>query len=299
MRFGLLVMAVIVIGGFIFWRDITGLVKGKKDNTAVASIQDVRSSDSANEAWGGGVTIAQKWDLPPVLKEVSGIAYMDGDRFACIQDEQGVIYIYNRAAGKVEKEIRFGAPGDYEDIALVGEKAWVVRSDGKLFEVDMASGKATQHSTPLTAEHNVEGLVYDKASNRLLLAIKDDEPGGADYKGIYGFDLAGKKMAKEPVYKIDMTNEAFASDKGKKKGKNKSVKPSAIGIHPSTGEIYVTDGPKSRLLIMEKNGNLKNVLQLGKSFEQPEGITFSPSGELYISNEGNKQPGNILAVTLP
>jgi uncharacterized protein YjiK len=298
MRFGLLVFAVIVIGGFIFWKDITGVVKGTRNNNTVASVRDVRSKDSANEAWAGGsVTIAQKWDLPSVLKEVSGIAYIDKDRFACIQDEQGVIFLYNRATGKVEKEIAFGAPGDYEDIALVGEKAWVVRADGKLFEVDMASGKATAHNTPLTENHNVEGLAYDKANNRLLLAIKDEEPGGADYKGIYGFDLAGKKLAKEPVYRIDVTHEAFASDKGKKK--SKSVKPSAIGIHPSTGEIYVTDGPKSRLLIMDKSGAIKEVLQLGKSFEQPEGITFSPGGELYISNEGNKQPGNILAVTLP
>lgn len=297
MRFGLLVMAVIVIGGFIFWKDITGFVKGDKPNTVLANVQEVRSNDSANEAWGGGVKIAQKWDLPSVLKEVSGIAYIDNDRFACIQDEQGVIYIYNRAAGKVEKEIPFGSAGDYEDIALVGEKAWVVRADGKLFEVDMASGKATAHSTPLTEDHNVEGLAYDKTNNRLLLAIKDEEPGGADYKGIYGFDLAGLKMAKEPVYRIDVTHEAFASDKGKKK--NKYVKPSAIGIHPSTGDIYVTDGPKSRLLIMDKNGAMKNLLQLGKAFEQPEGITFSPGGDLYISNEGNKQPGNILEVTLP
>lgn len=297
MRFGLLVIAVIVIGGFIFWKDITGFVNGPKPNTVVASVQEVRSNDAANEAWGGGVTIAQKWDLPSVLKEVSGIAYIDNDRFACIQDEQGVVYIYNRATGKVEKEIAFGAPGDYEDIALVGEKAWVVRADGKLFEVDMASGKATTHSTPLTVDHNVEGLAYDKTNNRLLLAIKDEEPGGADYKGVYGFDLAGKKMANEPAYRIDVTHEAFASDKGKKK--SKSVKPSAIGIHPTTGDIYVTDGPKSRLLIMDKNGTIKGVLQLGKSFEQPEGITFSPSGDLYISNEGNKQPGNILAVTLP
>ena len=299
MRFGLLVIIVVLIGGFIFWRDISGVVKGTRSNSMEAVIQDSKTDRSDNAAWADGIKIAQKWNMPSVLKEVSGIAYMDGDRFACIQDEQGIIYIYNTATGKIEKEIPFAAAGDFEDITLVGETAWVVRADGKLFEVDVKSGKAAQHNTLLTVEHNVEGLAYDKASNRLLLAIKDEEPGGADYKGIYGFDLATKKLAKDPVYKIDLEHDLFAEGKGKKGKKGKAVKPSAIGIHPSTGEIYVTDGPKSRLLIMDSKGEIKNLVELGKAFEQPEGLAFGPQGELYISNEGNKQPGNILAVTLP
>lgn len=299
MRFGLLVIVVVLIGGFIFWRDISGVVKGTRSNSMEAVIQDSKTDRSDNAAWADGIKIAQKWNMPSVLKEVSGIAYMDGDRFACIQDEQGIIYIYNTATGKIEKEIPFAAAGDFEDITLVGETAWVVRADGKLFEVDVKSGKAAQHNTLLTVEHNVEGLAYDKASNRLLLAIKDEEPGGADYKGIYGFDLATKKLAKDPVYKIDLAHDLFAEGKGKKGKKGKAVKPSAIGIHPSTGEIYVTDGPKSRLLIMDSKGEIKNLVELGKAFEQPEGLAFGPQGELYISNEGNKQPGNILAVTLP
>jgi uncharacterized protein YjiK len=163
----------------------------------------------------------------------------------------------------------------------------------------MNSGKTNQHSTPLTVEHNVEGLAFDKANNRLLLAIKDEEPNGADYKGIYGFDLATKKLANEPVYKIDLAHELFADGKEKKGKKGKAIKPAAIGIHPATGDIYVTDGPKSRLLIMDSNGAIKALLPLGKAFAQPEGLTFSPQGDLYISNEGNKKPGNILAVTLP
>ena len=296
MRFGLLVIIVILIGGFIFWRDIAGVVKGTDVTGTETSVKEIKNENSEYEAWAKGVTIAQKWDMPAVLKEISGIAYIDNERFACIQDEQGVIYIYNHTTGKVEKEVSFASPGDYEDIALVGRTAWVVRADGKLFEVDLNSGKATQHSTPLTQEHNVEGLAYDKANSRLLLAIKDDEPNGADSKGIYGFDLATKKLANSPVYKIDLAHEQFATGKGKK---GKGIKPAALGIHPATGEIYVTDGPKSRLLIMDSKGAIKELLPLGKAFEQPEGLTFSPEGDLYISNEGNKQAGNILSVTLP
>jgi len=35
-----------------------------------------------------------------------------------------------------------------------------------------------------------------------------------------------------------------------------------------------------------------------KQFLQPEGITFNAAGDLFISNEGIKQPGNILQVKI-
>ena len=74
--------------------------------------------------------------------------------------------------------------------------------------------------------------------------------------------------------------------------------PSAIGIHPLTNEIFITDGPKANLLIMDEAGMIKKLVQLGKDFSQPEGITFGPQGEIFISNEGSKLPGNILQVEL-
>ena len=50
---------------------------------------------------------------------------------------------------------------------------------------------------------------------------------------------------------------------------------------------------------MDRGGKIKALHPLtGSAFEQPEGITFSPSGEMYISNEGGKGQGNILLVNL-
>ena len=98
---------------------------------------------------------------------------------------------------------------------------------------------------------------------------------------------------KEPVFKIDLQDEMIANQQDKK---NKSIMPSSIGINPVTNEIFITDGPKSKLLIMDKSGMIKKLVQLGKDFSQPEGITFSPQGEMFISNEGSKLPGNILKV---
>lgn len=292
-------IAVLLILIFVFRKDVTFLLGSKTDVEKTKKEKkgkgnDKKNSDEKSTSSISEVVILQKWELPPVLKEVSGIAYMDEQRFACIQDEEGTIFIFNRASKQIEKQIPFAGPGDYEGITLNGNTAYIVRADGQLYEVDMNAGEssAKQYSTPLTAEHNIEGLWYDKKNERLLLAAKDDNEDN-DYKGVYAFDLKTKKLASDPAMKIDLNNELIQSSKGKKK---KALMPSAIGIHPLTNEIFITDGPKARLLILDDAGTSKKFLQLGKEFAQPEGITFSPQGEIFISNEGTKEPGNIIQV---
>ena len=69
-------------------------------------------------------------------------------------------------------------------------------------------------------------------------------------------------------------------------------------INATTNEIFITDGLQAMLLIMDYSGTIKKLYQLGKDFAQPKGITFSQQGEIFISNEGTKQPGNILKVEI-
>ncbi len=296
------VFGLIIVLAFVFWKDVksisgiaSGPEKAQKEDTEKKS--DKKSSKDNGGSNVSDVLILKTWELPSDLMEVSGIAYIDEQRFACIQDEAGTIFIFNRASNKVEKEIPFAGAGDYEGITVKGNTAYVLRADGRLYEVDMNAGKSSvkEYNTSLTAEHYVEGLCYDKDKDQLLLAIKDDEPGKPGFKGIYAFDLSRKTFIKEPVFKIDLRHEALTSTQGKK---NKTIMPSAIAIHPLTNEIFITDGPKANILIMDKSGTIKKLVQLGKGFSQPEGITFSPQGEIFISNEGSKQPGNIMQVEL-
>ncbi|HEX6168694.1 MAG TPA: SdiA-regulated domain-containing protein [Chitinophagaceae bacterium] len=282
----------------VFWKDVKSLTGATSDaNTIKKENKGKKDKDDSGTATISDVVIVEKWDLPADLKEVSGIAYMDDQRFACIQDEIGTIFVYNSATNKIEKEIQFAGVGDFEGITLKGDIAYVIRADGKIFEIDMKIGKssAKEYSTSLTIEHNVEGLCYDKNNNRLLLATKDNDPVNPGYKGIYAFDLSKKVFIDQPVYKINLKDEIFGTAAAQDK-KSKSIMPSAMAIQPLTNDIYITDGPRSKLLVMDKSGNIKQLLQLGSAFSQPEGITFSPEGQLYISNEGTKQPGNILKV---
>jgi uncharacterized protein YjiK len=259
-----------------------------------------KQKDKVDAAGSADIQILQKYEVPAVLKEISAVVYLDENRFACVQDEIGKIFIYNSAANKIEREISFAGPGDYEGLAIAGQTAYVLRADGQIFEVknfNAAKPSTIMHKTSLTVKHNTEGMCYDSSNNRLLVAIKGTEPGNTGYKGIYSFSLSDKKMQKDPVYKIDLSDPAFAEFKSKKAGSQ--MQPSAIAIHPKTGDLYITEATKPKLLIMDKQGAIKSVKSLSsKDFNQPEGISFSPSGQLFISNEGSKQPGNILQVAI-
>ena len=299
MRFTLLIVLVILSMGFIFRKDIYHVMDNIKEPQSLQKEKKEKNKPGENNEsnTSAGVSVVEKWDLPNELKEVSGIAYIDQDKIACVQDEIGTIFIYNISTNKIEKEISFGDAGDYEGLTVNGSTAFVVRSDGNIFEVDMNSDKRSvkEYDTPLTADHNVEGLCFDKSNNRLLVAIKDDEPGNKNYKGIYAFNLDTKTMAKEPVLQIKLDDEILNTGSGKK---SKTFKPSALGIHPLSKDLYLTDGPAARLMIMNADGVIKNIIELGKNFPQAEGITFSPQGDIFISNEGTKQPGNIMQVRI-
>ena len=300
--FGLL--AIFTVFAFIFWKDIRsftgkkpGLAKVKSEKNDGAEKKSKKNKQEVAMAFDSSIKIVQKWDMPSDLKEISGIAYVGKNRFACVQDELGKIFIFNTATGEIEKEIQFAGSGDYEGIAIVGETAYIMRADGKLFELkNYSSGKPSlvEHDTHLTAKQDVEGLCYDEKNNRLLLAIKGREPNSKDYKGIYAFDLSSKKIETAPAIKIDLTHNIWSGTKSKNK-----IQPSDIDVHPVTGDIYIVDGADSKLLVMGADGTKKKLYQLSNTdFPQPEGMAFNQAGELFISNEGRTGTGNILKISL-
>lgn len=247
-----------------------------------------------------GANVIISWLLPKSLLEVSGIAWLDADHFACVQDELGKVFIFNVRQNKIDQEIPFGPNGDYEGIAVVGETIYVLRADGVLFGIENYSGdkrSVKMYKTRLSKKQDSESLAYDEKNKRLLIAAKEVNSESSDFKGIYAFDLTTKTMPEAPVFKIDLKHEIFGDIK-KGKAKN-SISPSDIDIHPINGNLYILEGTKPKLLIMSPEGKMLSLYELDeKDFPQPEGISFGPDGKLYISNEGNKKEGNILQVEL-
>ena len=245
-------------------------------------------------------TVLEKWNLPDELREVSGITWVGQDRVACVQDEDGIIFIFNLRTSRVEDRIRFGDKGDFEGLAKMGEDAFVLRSDGILYEVRNFLGETPAVEQYRTAASglpgvNLEGLCADPERNRLLLAIKE-QGRKTGQKEVFPFDLEAKQGSDQPLFVIDLSHPILERIEGKR---NNKFSPGEIGIHPVTGEYYVLDGTRPKILITDPTGKPRELFLLRiADFENPEGLTFNPRGELFISNEAEGGPANILKVAL-
>ena len=252
--------------------------------------------------------------MPGVLTEISGLGITpDRRHLLAVQDEDGIIFLINRQTGKVDGEIDFWKDGDYEGIEAVGEAIWVVKSSGTLYRV-VYDGK--EHSELekfnqlLGQKNDVEGLAYDAVSHRLLLACKGRAGDGEEYtfkKGIYAFDLESQQMDSIPTYlisledvqaylqtspnirKLEKLMDYFSLDKSEF-----VFSPSALAIHPHTGELYILSSVGKLLLILSPGNEILHIEKLRKEVHgQPEGIAFDADGTMYIANEGTGSKGVI------
>ncbi|WP_035916751.1 SdiA-regulated domain-containing protein [Flavimarina sp. Hel_I_48] len=243
-------------------------------------------------------TIHNSWQLPEILNEVSGIVWLSEETMACVQDEDGVIFIYDLKDKKITNKIKFAGPGDYEGIAVRNNNVYVMRSDGTIFEVEnfrTKKIKVKKIETRFTSKNNIETLTLDPKTNDLLIAPKDrDFEDG--FKGIYRVSIDGHETDAQPFIKIYMNDAAFTSHQKKKI--YKTFRPSEVAVHPKTGEYYLLEGKDPKLVILDADGAIKTVHKLDKdTFAQPEGITFDPDGTLYISNESGDNEATILQVS--
>ena len=242
--------------------------------------------------------------LPDILREVSGVTIIDTETLAFIQDERGVIYIFNTRENRIKFQIVFGEKGDYEDLVLVNNDIYILRSDATLFRISgfmSADFKVTRLRTGIPAVDN-EGLCYDRDNDRLLIGCKSDikTDNLKNRRAIYSFDLKTMSLHTNPVYILDpkninkeSVNYSDNSDKGKKdKKKEPELRTSAIGINPKTGKLFLISAKDHILCVINKDGTFGEIADLDKDlFQQAEGIAFYPDGDMLITNEaGNKKP---------
>jgi len=243
-----------------------------------------------------------KIQLPEILHEISGLTDIDEHTLALVQDEDGIVFIYDWQKEEIIKQIRFGEGGDYEGVTKAGNSIYVLRSDGKLFEIENFESedfKVNEYDTEIPVKNN-EGLGYDAKHKRLLIAGKS-KPKGDEYKGkraVFAFDLDSMGLMKQPVYIFKEENiERFVKE-NKSDGEieqNLKINPSAIAVHPITDRLFVLSSKDKLVYIFNRENGLEAVHQLDKKLHlQPEGITFLDNGDMFISNEGVEERPSLL-----
>ncbi|GEM_PF-69039 len=247
--------------------------------------------------------------LPRALREISGLTVLDSLRLGAIQDEAGTLFILDARTGVVTERKKFGKDGDYEGLERVDHRVFVLRSDGALFEIaDWRAPKlvVTKHRTRLSSKYDTEGLGYDAARRRLLIACKE-YPGKKlkRHRAVYAFDLTTNALLDAPVFTIPTKEMPALSGESALNRRLRRLfgsvfdmsdfKPSALAVHPVTGRVYVLSSVRKMILVLTPEGAVSDVWALPKKrFPQPEGLTFLPDGTLFISNEGGGKRATLL-----
>jgi uncharacterized protein YjiK len=236
----------------------------------------------------------EKMELGKHLHEISGMAYIpDKDMMLAENDEKGDIFTldYKNKNDKVNK-IKFGGKGDYEDIVYTDTAIYMLVSTGGVVQVDTRDSSFTTKEFILPGEKNeFEALYLDAEKKSLIMLCKECAHEKDEIRAAYRFDLATNTFDAAPAYTIDIAEiqKMLNDDKAE-------FKPSAAGINPVNGKLYIIASVGKLLVIADKNtGKPEQVLRLDPvMYNQPEGMTFAPNGDLYISNEGGEGIATIL-----
>lgn len=227
------------------------------------------------------------WKLSSRLIEISGNSYISANQLLAIEDETPSLYILSIKGNEVEEKVidvpvrKKDERPDWEGVAVKGDVAYVIASSGHVYIVSnwRTQPAVEKISTFLGKKDNPEGICFDPVSGGLLIACKGNSSKGND-RMIYRFDLNNKKLEEKPFLKIDQKLlHQFV-------GKKVDFNPSGIAVHPTNSNIYVLSmaGIKA-VLELNREGKVVSFNKVDQ-LPQPEGICFSPEGDLYISSEG-------------
>jgi len=232
-----------------------------------------KSGSLLNEYNFEGATL---FKLNKSLKEVSGLALLNDKELVTHNDEEGIVYTLKITNFEMTGKLKIGdekVQKDFEGIAFVNNSVYMVTSNGVILRFNHLtkneSADFEMFKTSLKIENDVEGLCYDKTTNSLLLACKN-EPGmgNANSRAIYTFNLKKMSLERSPRFVISLKElmQKFGF---------KDFAPSGIEKNPVNGNIFVLSSNPPSVIELNPQGKILAATRLNpKVNPQPEGITF-------------------------
>jgi SdiA-regulated len=233
---------------------------------------------------GYNMKVAVQIKLPLELDEISGVAYysVDSAIFA-INDEKGWLYKLKR--GREIQRWKFSQGADFEDLVLLDSIFYVLQSNGNIMRLSFGSLSTVAvqqyyYTQPGESKNEFEILYYDPGKKKLILICKDCETDKKKSLTTFSFDPFTGTYS-DSSFTINV--QEIADSIGEKKMR---FKPSAASINPKNGLLYIVSAINKLLVVTDVDGHFKNAYKIDKSiFKQPEGLTFTPSGGMIVSNE--------------
>ena len=231
--------------------------------------------------------------LSSKLEEISGICYIpDKKILLAVSDDKGSVFAMD-TTGENERDYfghPFAEPNDYEDIVQVDSMIYVLSSNGSIVEIN-PEGQATTYKFGADKKDDFETMYYESSARSLIILCKScahEEKKGV--RTAYRFELASKKFDPGPYYTIKILDVTDVM-----KDTRTIFEPSAAAIHPVEKKLYILSSAGKLLVVTDLKGNVEHAYRLNPIlFQQPEGLTFAPNGDMYISNEANKRKPSLL-----
>ena len=229
----------------------------------------------------------QQWKLPGKLREISGLALTSDERLLAVTDESAIVYEIDYENGRLVKAFAFGdpvIPGDFEGIAVLDGRVWIMTSDGQLFTaVEGADGERVQFQefdTGLGHYCEFEGLGQDRVNGSLLLACKETAAKSDELK-IFVFSVTDNDVS--ALSDIIVPGKAIADLIEKKR-----VNPSGIAIEAASGRHIMVAARQRAIFQLSGDGKLLDAIILPnkKHHRQAEGVEITSDGRLLIADEG-------------
>jgi len=256
-------------------------------------------SESRNDPFPAGYSLEtyEKINLQDDMEEVSGIFWFGNDQLWAIEDESSIIYQLDPQTGEILKKKKFAKNKDIEDLTAIDSVAWVLQSNGTLYEVvsPLKKGKKSiEHHFPIKEKRDFEAIIASRSEQSLYVFCKVCKwDKGPEQASIFRFDLITKEYDSIPFKTLKRADiQPLLTSK---KSDSLDIQPSAAAIHPIENQLYIISSSGKWLLIADLDFNPKEIYRLSpRIFKQPEGITFDPDGTMYISNEAQDGRPNIL-----
>jgi hypothetical protein len=245
--------------------------------------------------------------LPDELAEISGQAFTSDGRLFAHGDEQAAIFRIDPRTGRVvegftvaptghdpdlvgnekrkggRKSLRAVA-GDFEDLAIAGNRFFLASSNGFLLEFSEGRNGSQvahrAHDTGLNGKCEVEGMTHDAVTRSLLLLCKNRRGKGKDaHVAVYAWSLKSGRTAAEPRLEISSAALARVTDAPEFSG-------SAIAVSPGGDSFLLVAGPQQTFAEVGRDGRVLRGGAFPRGvYRQPEAAAFAPDGSLLISSE--------------
>jgi uncharacterized protein YjiK len=231
----------------------------------------------------------QQWRLPGRLKEISGLALSPDGRLFAVADESAVVYEINYADGKLVRAFALQdppVPGDFEGIAWLNDRIYLVTSDGILYSspegADGEHVEATRTDTGLGDNCEIEGLAEDARTGHLFFVCKGQISGGKmrDLQ-IFEWSVGDQKLVRSISSPLADIRRALDT---------KDLNPSGIVMDRANNRFIIVAAQQRALVELSLDGQLigaRRFSQPGRH-RQAEGIELTSSGKLLVADEGGE-----------